>query len=233
MSNLTVRVLLALVVLAGCAETPPPYPKGSPRSEDTTPLASDFSPGTVRGPVGGPGGTSGGTGGGTVVTTPVASATPGKAPVGADSGQPEPPIRAGLARMPGYRASVSAINPSSGNSDGLARGYNLYLATCVMCHGTDLKGPQSMGGNHVARRSRDLSLASNYRYGSTDQAIYRTIRYGIPRTAMGNYEKVLKPEQVWDLVNFLKSRWRADVTAPLPGFPAPPAAPPSHHVHGI
>ena len=137
--------------------------------------------------------------------------------------------------MPGYRVSVAAINPGSGGSDALARGYNLYMATCVMCHGTDLKGPQSMGSKQVLRRARDLSLASNYRYGSTDQAMYRTIRYGIPRTAMGNYEKVLKPEQVWDLVNFLKSRWRSDAAAPpqapLPGLPATPALPSGHHAH--
>ena len=71
-----------------------------------------------------------------------------------------------------------------------------------MCHGEDLRGKASP----TSETLRDLTHSKQYRFGSSDQALYRTLVYGIPRTAMGNYEHVLKVEQVWDLINFMKSR---------------------------
>ena len=136
--------------------------------------------------------------------------------------------------MPGYRESVNRINQSPGNNDSVVRGYNRFQRDCAICHGADLRGPAPPRPGLKAIPTRDLSLAESYRYGNTDQAIYRTILYGIPRTPMGSYEKVYSEEEVWDLVNFLKSRWRSNPTAPpqpvLPDMTATPALP-HHHTH--
>lgn len=110
-----------------------------------------------------------------------------------------PPIEPGLWRMPGYQPSLVVVNPGS---DTLARGHNLYQANCSMCHGQDLRGELSAPGIPV----RDLTRFKNYKFGSTDQAIYRSIVYGIPKTAMGTYQDVFKPQQVWDLINYMKSK---------------------------
>ena len=79
----------------------------------------------------------------------------------------------------------------------------MYQKRCAVCHGADLRGVE-----HHTRHLRDLTQASAYQYGASDPALYRTLRYGIPRTAMGNYEKSMSEEQTWDLVNFLRSRQR-------------------------
>lgn len=72
----------------------------------------------------------------------------------------------------------------------------------MMCHGSDLKGRP----DKPMMPMRDLTHSNQYKYGATDQAVYRTILYGLPRTAMGNYAGSLKPEEVWDLIAFIKSK---------------------------
>lgn len=101
--------------------------------------------------------------------------------------------------MPGYQPSLVVVNPGS---DTLARGFNLYRENCLMCHGADLRGQLSAPAMPV----RDLTKFKDYKFGGTDQAIYRTIVYGIPKTAMGHFQDSLKPQQVWDLINFMKSK---------------------------
>lgn len=110
-----------------------------------------------------------------------------------------PPIEPGLWRMPGYQPSLRVTNLGS---DTLARGYNLYQANCSMCHGSDLRGELSAPGVPV----RDLTKMKRYKFGSSDQAIYRTIVYGIPKTAMGNSRESLSAQQVWDVINYMKSK---------------------------
>lgn len=104
--------------------------------------------------------------------------------------------------MPGYQASLSVVNPVSPESNSLARGFKLYRQACAICHGEDLRGQPSA----EAEPLRDLTHSKQYRFGSSDQALYRTLVYGIPRSPMGNYQHVLELEQVWDLINYMKSK---------------------------
>jgi len=107
--------------------------------------------------------------------------------------------------MPGYHQSLTVHNPTSFSSDSVVRGLNLYRQHCAICHGEDLKGPPSTGKYRA--NLRDLARQDILKYGKTDQALYRTIKYGVPRTAMGSYEKVFADRQIWDLINFLRSRY--------------------------
>lgn len=104
--------------------------------------------------------------------------------------------------MPGYQPSLVVMDTVQNGSESLARGYKLYQNNCSMCHGGDLKGPETTN----TMPSPDLTQFTQYKYGSTDQALYRTLVYGIPRTAMGNFQSAFKPEQVWDIVHYLKSK---------------------------
>lgn len=192
------RLVFLAGLLTGCSARTPAPPSPTPGRE-TPDGPTVQSPGPVAAPRSG-----------------TSSASPGavranSAFVAADrseSATPEaldPPvgIRPGLARLPGYQASVAKPNPRAHDSRSPAQGQSLYVTYCSTCHRVDLSGQGSPLGN-----LRDLRDATSYKYGTSDQAVFRTLRFGIPRTAMGNYEKVLSEEQVWDLVNYLRSRRR-------------------------
>ncbi|ODT71561.1 hypothetical protein ABS71_08120 [bacterium SCN 62-11] len=109
-------------------------------------------------------------------------------------------LPAGMVHFPGYSESLKVQNTVAGNGDSLARGYNLFQHQCAPCHARDLSGEISPDQPAL----HDLRLSTSYKYGTTDQALYRTIRFGIPGTAMGRHN--LPNPQIFDLVNFLRSR---------------------------
>ena len=151
-----------------------------------------------------PGAGSGGTGGGTSST--MLLATPAVDPNSVIHVRTpvvrKPPIDPGLSRLPGYQASLNIVNTVSPESNSLARGFQLFGQACAPCHGEDLHGQPAM----ESEKLRDLTHSKEYRFGSTDQALYRTLVYGIPKSTMGNYKHVFKPEQVWELINYMKSK---------------------------
>lgn len=106
----------------------------------------------------------------------------------------------GLVHFPGYAESLKMRDPGSATADSIARGYSLFQQKCAPCHAADLSGEASQNG----LRLRDLRELSSYKFGLTDQALYRTIQFGIPGTAMGR--SGLSDPQVFDLVHFLRSR---------------------------
>ena len=204
------RLFFAMLALAlvGCSSTSSSSKRGGPGSQSTPRAqAAEVNLGGTSAGVQG-GATGGGSGGPTAVAQPtpgVQVAPPGDSPAAANGTTARrPPIEPGLARMPGYQPSLLVTNAGS---DTLARGYNLYKANCAMCHGADLRGELSAPGMPM----RDLTKFKEYKFGSTDQAIYRTIVYGIPKTAMGNSQTILNAQQVWDVINYMKSR-RTDPT---------------------
>jgi mono/diheme cytochrome c family protein len=116
----------------------------------------------------------------------------------------EPGIPKFLEDYPGYEDSRTVRKSMSMTQDSVARGKKIYTESCVVCHGVDGSGPEGRTYN-VAKKARDLSEPLNYRYGSSDQAIFRTIFYGVPSTPMGGYKKSLSQDDVWDIVNYLRS----------------------------
>ncbi|MBX3167641.1 MAG: cytochrome c [Candidatus Eremiobacteraeota bacterium] len=197
------RLHIATLALAlvGCSSGSGPSSKPGKSGAPSTPRpqAAEFN--MAGGGVGSAAGVPGPSGGsGTIPEqSDPGSNTPSQAGSAAASPLRRPPIEPGLWRMPGYQPSLVVVNPGS---DTLARGYNLYMQNCAMCHGADLRGEFSASNVPV----RDLTRFKDYKFGSTDQAIYRSIVYGIPKTAMGSYQHALKPQQVWDLINFMKSK---------------------------
>ena len=74
----------------------------------------------------------------------------------------------------------------------IEKGKELFLDNCAACHGNDAKG------GHAP------SLAKpNYRVGSSDFALYRTLRDGIPGTAMASLD--LSISERWQIIGFLRT----------------------------
>jgi alcohol dehydrogenase (cytochrome c) len=107
---------------------------------------------------------------------------------------------------------VDAPNPyaavhSPYDSDGAIRtGRVLFHWNCEQCH-----GPAGSGGSAPALVGRDLA------HGSSDLALFQTIRYGVTSTAMAPHD--FPAQDVWKLVAYIQSleTEHAQVTADLAG----------------
>ena len=94
-------------------------------------------------------------------------------------------------------------NPRTGDTD-VRAGSLLYAEKCAACHGSD-------GSGSVA--SPPLA-GVQFKHGVSDWAVYKTIRYGVPNTAMAPHS--LDSAQLWQLVAFIRSMNVVAIdTAPL------------------
>lgn len=96
----------------------------------------------------------------------------------------------------------------------LEDGGELYRVNCAGCHGAEGRG-NGPGAQFMETRPRDLTLGK-YKYKSTvvgnlphDGDIFRTLYRGLPGTAMP-YWKELSDEQLWLLVDYVKSLYEGD-----------------------
>ena len=87
--------------------------------------------------------------------------------------------------------------------DSIAAGQAIYRRRCAGCHGADAKGGPA--------KEEFLKPASNlvddqWDHGSTDGEIFNNIKNGIgPDFNMVPFKDQLKDEEIWNLVNYLRS----------------------------
>ncbi len=97
--------------------------------------------------------------------------------------------------------SANAIkNPFTGNADATKKGKKLYNQLCNICHGDQGKG-DGMAGAALTPKPADLT--SDKVQSQTDGAIYWKITNGRP--PMASYKDVLKEEERWQLVNYIRT----------------------------
>lgn len=116
------------------------------------------------------------------------------------------PALAGLALLSGIavagQAPAALKNPVAATPESLAAGKQSYARTCAPCHGTSAQGGS---GNDLIPASPDLTDAS-WDHGSTDGEIFTNIRNGIgPDFNMTPFKDRLKDEEIWNVVNYLRS----------------------------
>lgn len=76
----------------------------------------------------------------------------------------------------------------------IAAGKAVYTQNCIACHG-------ALGEGTVGPNLTDDSWI----HGGTVNAIFKTIKYGVPEKGMIAWEKTLTPKQTSDLSNFILS----------------------------
>lgn len=82
----------------------------------------------------------------------------------------------------------------------------LYVKNCAGCHGANLEGTQYTG-----------LRKTDWQYGGDREAMYRTVMYGITETEMRPWLRVMTPEQVYSVVDFIIERQTAPpVTKTIP-----------------
>jgi cytochrome c(L) len=89
-------------------------------------------------------------------------------------------------------------NPFAGDPEAAAQGKKLFLKTgCYACHGHEAEG--AVGP--------DLT-DDEWIYKPTDAMIFNTINRGRSGTVMAPFGDQLKPEEIWKIVEWLRSKNR-------------------------
>lgn len=100
-------------------------------------------------------------------------------------------------------AAVSVAVPDTPRTE--AEGMRIYNANCEGCHG--IKGDGN-GPAAAALKPKPWDFTTGKwikQYGTTDQDIYNRIAQGVPHTAMPEWATTLKPDQIWEVLYYVKT----------------------------
>jgi mono/diheme cytochrome c family protein len=106
------------------------------------------------------------------------------------------------AKKPAAKAAA-VKNPVPSTPDSVAMGQALFKKYCRFCHGDDAKGngPQAPKDTHPP----DLTDAK-WDHGSTDADIFDVIKNGVgPKFDMKPYAMKMSDQDIWNVVNYLRS----------------------------
>lgn len=93
-------------------------------------------------------------------------------------------------------------NPVASSPESIAAGKQSYTRYCANCHGLNAEGSP---GNDLTPEAPDLT-DKQWKHGSTDGEIFNSIKNGIgPEFNMGAFGDQLKDEDVWKVVNYIRS----------------------------
>jgi mono/diheme cytochrome c family protein len=97
--------------------------------------------------------------------------------------------------------SAKVANPVKTSPTSLASGKKKYGQDCAMCHGKEGAGDGDLAGD-MNLKLKDLREADALKDVS-DAEMYKLINNG--RGKMMGEEGRLKPDEIWDIVNFVRS----------------------------
>jgi mono/diheme cytochrome c family protein len=97
--------------------------------------------------------------------------------------------------------TAKQVNPVKSTPSSIASGKKSYTYDCAMCHGKEGAGDGDLAGDmHLKLRDyRDPATLKEL----TDGEIYSIIATG--KGKMTGEEGRMKPEQIWDVVNYIRS----------------------------
>ena len=102
-------------------------------------------------------------------------------------------------------AAKALKSPVPSSSDSIARGKRLYQTHgCANCHGADGKALIEVVAN-----ATDLTDPSVWKNGTTEGLVFRSIRDGAGLAMPPFKTEVDAPDDLWHLVNFVRSLWPA------------------------
>ena len=193
-------VLIASIFgLTGCAT---PKKKDGPTTKTPAPVASTA-----------PAETPDATPEATPEATPSDSATAAATPAAAATGTPVAAAGGSSAEMledlenadgmEGYEEVMKMTVPPSSDAS-IAAGKELFAANCASCHGDKGMG-DGPAGAALDPKPRNLTVTDEYKYGHMELAGYRTVHYGVEGTGMAPLGDQLSPEEIWNVVHFVKT----------------------------
>lgn len=93
-------------------------------------------------------------------------------------------------------------NPEANNPDAIKNIERVYQSRCQVCHGVDGKG-QSATGSRMFPRAGDLT--GTRAQTRSDGSIFWIIGNGLPHTGMPGWKGVLKDDEIWQLVEYVRA----------------------------
>jgi mono/diheme cytochrome c family protein len=93
-------------------------------------------------------------------------------------------------------------NPIPMSATSVAAGRALFQTNCVVCHGADARGDGPMA---QTLNPRPADLTASHVDIHTDGDLYGWIKNGYPGSAMPGFGGKLSDDQIWQLVNYIRS----------------------------
>ena len=93
-------------------------------------------------------------------------------------------------------------SPVTFSKESIARGRELFARNCTACHGNDGKSQVDVVAN-----ATDLTEPKMWRSGTAVGEIFRSIRDGAGDSMPSFKAQFRKEEDLWHLVNFIRSLW--------------------------
>lgn len=90
--------------------------------------------------------------------------------------------------------------PVSAKEHDTVSGREIYVNTCLHCHGIDGKG--AMGVQLVPPPA---DLTSNNVQNRLDASLFKRIHDGKPNTAMGAWKYSLSDDEIWDVLAYIRT----------------------------
>jgi mono/diheme cytochrome c family protein len=91
----------------------------------------------------------------------------------------------------------------------ISQGRSVYMRNCTGCHGVDAKATVD-----VVADATDLTSPNLWKNGITEGEIFRSIREG-QGASMPTFKTQIKEEEMWHLVNYIRSLWPESMRPPL------------------
>ena len=127
-------------------------------------------------------------------------------------------VASGITLAAAYRASLPNPIPSSAVS--LARGQQMYGQNCASCHGLRGRGDGPAG---VTLRPLPADFRLHMAAGHTDAQLYAWIAGGVDGTGMPAFGRQLASEDIWHLVNYIRTFAASERQSSAPTLPVEPA----------
>jgi len=107
-----------------------------------------------------------------------------------------------ILRAQGNPDAAKLKNPVASSPESIAAGQQLYARNCASCHGRNGQGGP---GNDLIPAAPSL-LGDAWTHGSTDGEIFTNIKIGVaPDFNMVPFKDKLKDDEIWNLVNYIRS----------------------------
>jgi mono/diheme cytochrome c family protein len=107
-------------------------------------------------------------------------------------------------------AAKKLKSPVPFTKSSIAKGRATFMQNCTGCHGDDGKAELA-----VIAEATNLTAPNLYKSGTSEGEIFRSIRDGAGVQMPPFKDQITKEQDIWNLVNFIRSLWPESMRPPL------------------